>query len=70
MKAIPTTRDKKGAFIRPEIETLEALRLAFFDDLPPPREEEVPQVETQGTLFSDGDAYVGDEEEEAEGDEE
>lgn len=66
MKAIPTTRDKKGGFVRPEMETLEALRLAFFDDLPPPKEEEVPKVETQGTLgdfaevAADGDSNEDD----------
>jgi len=70
MKAIPTTRDKKGAFIRPEMKTLEALRLAFFDDLPPPKEDEPPKVETQGSLFGGADADVGDADEEDEGDEE
>jgi hypothetical protein len=60
MKAIPTTRDKKGAFVRPEMTTLEALRLAFFDDLPPPKEEAPPQVETQGTLFGDANTEPQD----------
>ena len=71
MKAIPTTRDKKGAFIRPEMETLEALRLAFFDDLPPPKEDEPPKVETQGSLFGGADAALdGTGEEEDDGEEE
>ncbi|NLE61805.1 MAG: DUF1156 domain-containing protein, partial [Planctomycetes bacterium] len=71
MKAIPTTRDKKGAFIRPEMQTLEALRLAFFEDLPAPKEEEVPKVEEQKTLFTmDGGDEDVDEDEDEEGDQE
>ncbi len=61
MNAIPTTRDKKGAFVRSEMTTLEALRLAFFDDLPAPKEEEPPKLETQGKL-GNWDEEVEDEE--------
>jgi putative DNA methylase len=63
MNAIPTTRDKKGAFVRPEMTTLEALRLAFFDDLPAPKEDEPPKIEKQGTLGA-WDEEIDDEEEE------
>jgi hypothetical protein len=69
MKAIPTTRDKKGAFLRPEMQTLEALRLAFFEDLPPPKEEEVPKIEKQGTLFADEADVEDDDDDEADDEE-
>jgi len=39
INAIPRTRIK-GKFIRPEAEVLENMRLAFFDDLEAPLEEE------------------------------
>ncbi len=42
LNAIPRTRIK-GKFLRPEAETLEAMRLAFFDDIVAPTEEE-PQM--------------------------
>ncbi len=40
LNAIPRARIK-GKFVRPEAEALENLRLAFFDELVPPAEEEV-----------------------------
>lgn len=49
--AIPTTRDREGKFLRPEMATLANLRLLFWDDLPAPKEEEPPQVAQQGELF-------------------
>jgi len=62
MGAIPATRDKQGKFLRPEMATLDALRLLFWDDLPAPKEEEPPQVAQQGELFAE------EEEEELEAD--
>lgn len=44
LNAIPRTRIK-GKFLRPEAETLENLRLAFFDELIAPMEEEVKSPE-------------------------
>jgi hypothetical protein len=40
LNAVPRAR-VKGKFVRPEAEALENLRLAFFDELVPPIEEEV-----------------------------
>ena len=47
MEAIPTTRDKDGKFLRPEMTTLDALRLSAWDDLPAPPEEEPPRLQYQ-----------------------
>ncbi len=58
MEAIPTTRDKDGKFLRPEMTTLDALRMLFWDDLPAPKEEEPPKLDPQMKL-------AGFEEEEA-----
>lgn len=66
LEAIPTTRGKDGKFLRPEMATLDALRLLFWDDLPAPKEEEPPKLDPQRGLFaSDEEA---EEEEEAEED--
>ena len=46
INAIPRTKEN-GKFIRQEAEFLENLRLAFFDDLEAPIEEEPPKVEAQ-----------------------
>jgi len=62
INAIPRTKSK-GKFVRPEAETLEAMRLAFFDDLVAPPEEKLPKVEVQTT-------FKGKDFEEAENDEE
>jgi putative DNA methylase len=51
MQAIPTTRGKDGKFLRPEMKTLDALRLLVWDDLPAPPEEELPKIDTQMVLF-------------------
>jgi putative DNA methylase len=40
LNAIPRSRIK-GKFVRPEAEVLENMRLAFFDDLTPPSEEDI-----------------------------
>ncbi len=63
MEAIPTPRDKAGKFLRPEMTTLEALRMLFWEDLPSPKEEEPPKLDPQMKLAG------FDEEEEDEGDE-
>ncbi|MFQ6043178.1 MAG: DUF1156 domain-containing protein, partial [Candidatus Poribacteria bacterium] len=46
INAIPRKKEK-GKFVRLEAELLENLRLAFFDDLEAPVEEEPPKVEAQ-----------------------
>lgn len=46
INAVPRKKEK-GKFIRQEAEFLENLRLAFFDDLEVPVEEEPPKVEAQ-----------------------
>jgi len=60
LNAIPRARIK-GKFVRPEADTLESLRLAFFDDLTAPAEEEpeMPVVK-QGAMFEEEE---GEEEE-------
>ena len=50
MQAIPTTRGKDGKFLRPEMTTLDALRLLVWDDLPAPPEEVVPVIDKAPTL--------------------
>jgi len=62
INAIPRTKSK-GKFVRPEADTLEAMRLAFFDDLVAPAEEEPPKVAVQAT-------FGGEDFEEADGDDE
>jgi len=71
LNAIPRTKEK-GKFIRPEADTLEAMRLAFFDDLVPPVEEESKIEPTQLKLIGgDSDEEPHDEaEEDEEADEE
>jgi len=67
LNAIPRTK-QKGQFVRPEAETLEAMRLAFFDDLTAPPEEAVAPTSHQGDLFdqtaavAEGADDYGDEE--------
>jgi len=53
MEAIPTTRGKDEKFLRPEMTTLDAMRMLFWDDLPAPKEEEPVKVDPQGRLFDD-----------------
>jgi len=50
LQAIPRTK-QKGKFARPEAEVLDAMRLAFFDELPVPPDEEVEIKTLQGDLF-------------------
>jgi len=67
MEAIPTTRDRQGKFLRPEMATLDALRLLFWDDLPAPKEEEPPKIDRQGLLAGfEEDQYEEEAEEEEE----
>jgi putative DNA methylase len=68
VEAIPRTRGKDGKFIRPEMTTLDALRLLFWEDLPAPKEEESPKVDLQRNLF-DADAEDAENEEDEELDE-
>jgi putative DNA methylase len=69
LNAIPRTKEK-GKFVRSEADTLEAMRLAFFDDLVPPVEEE-PKIEPeQLQLLSGGNGEaLGDDDDEEEGEE-
>ncbi len=65
LNAIPRTR-VKGKFLRPEAEVLENMRLAFFDDLPAPVEEEPKLPEgVQGRLW-EGDEPTDEDDEEPE----
>src|SRR5262245_7435417 len=70
MRAIPTTRKKDKSFLRPEMETLEALRLLFWPDLPAPKEEAPPKP-PEKTLYDrmDETAEEADTEEEDEDEE-
>ena len=65
MQAVPTTRGKDGEFLRPEMTTLEAMRLLFWEDLPQPQEEVPADVETQLEMFdeegADADEQAEDE---------
>jgi hypothetical protein len=67
MGAIPTTRDREGKFLRPEMATLANLRLLFWDDLPAPKEEEPPPVVQQGELFPADEEEQLEENEDEEG---
>jgi adenine-specific DNA methylase len=51
LNTIPRTKIK-GRFVRPEAQTLDDLRLKFFDDLEAPPEEVPPKVPTQEDLFT------------------
>jgi putative DNA methylase len=70
MEAIPTTRDKQGKFLRPEMTTLDALRMLFWDDLPSPKEEEPPKLDPQKMLAGfDEEGGEDDEDEDTEDEE-
>ncbi len=67
LHAVPRTK-AKGEFVRPEAATLEGLRLAFFDDIEPPTDEEPPPVPAkQIDLLDCGAGEAQDEGEEDEG---
>ena len=68
MQAIPTTRKKDKSFLRPEMATLDALRLLFWEDLPAPKEEAPPKP-PEKTLFEATDEEAVEEEDAEEGDE-
>lgn len=71
MRAIPTIRGKDKKFIRPEMETLENLRLLFWPDLPGPKEEEPPKPPAKVSLpgMEDEEPIVEDDAEEGDEDE-
>jgi putative DNA methylase len=69
MEAIPTIRGKDGRFLRPEMTTLDAMRVLLWEDLPAPKEEEPPKTDFQPSLFDATDEET-DEEEAEEMDEE
>jgi putative DNA methylase len=52
MEAIPTTRGKDGKFLRPEMTTLDAMRALLWEDLPAPKEEELPRIDPQLELLN------------------
>jgi len=64
LNAIPRARIK-GKFVRPEAEVLESLRLAFFDDLTAPVEEE-PEMPVVKQAGLGGEFEAEEEEEESE----
>jgi adenine-specific DNA methylase len=70
INAIPRTKTK-GKFNRVEAQLLDDLRLAFFDDLVAPREEEIKPIAVPSQLTAEGgedwmEDEDGDEEEEGE----
>jgi hypothetical protein len=70
INAIPRTKTK-GKFNRVEAQLLDDLRLAFFDDLGAPREEEIKPIAVPSQLTAEGgedwmEDEDGDEEEEGE----
>lgn len=70
INAIPRTK-KKGKYIREEAETLENIRLAFFEDLEVPPEEAPPQLPPETRHFkAEGFGTEGEEDEEEEIEEE
>ena len=64
INSIPRNKEK-GKFVRPEAETLDALRLAFFEDLTVPAEEVIPLPQgKQPELFSAEVQEIEEEDEE------
>ena len=68
INAIPRNRIK-GKFVRPEAETLENMRLAFFNDLQAPVEEEPELPAVQMGLWKEEEGAGEDENDEEEGEE-
>ena len=64
MEAIPTTRGKDGKFLRPEMTTLDAMRVLLWEDLPAPKEEEPPKIDLQRGLFDESEEDEVDEDDE------
>ena len=62
INAVPRARIK-GTFVRPEAETLENMRLAFFDDLPAPAEEPPPTLPAKQMGLGEGFEEESEEEE-------
>jgi hypothetical protein len=51
IQAISATRGRDGTFLRPEMTTVDALRLLVLEELSAPPEEEPQEIDTQMTLF-------------------
>jgi putative DNA methylase len=64
LEAVPRTRGRDGAFLRPEADLLERLRLAFFPELEPPAEPEPEAAVLQLGLLDGEAAEAGEEDEE------
>jgi putative DNA methylase len=69
LNVIPRTR-KKEQFIRKEAETLEAIRLAYFEDIEAPPEEVPDVTPEQAELKLEGESEPEEELDEGEGEEE
>lgn len=69
VNAVPRTK-RKGKFLCKEAELLESLRLAFFDDLEPPTEEEPSEVAEQISFPGLGEEGLEQDETELEEDDE
>lgn len=67
MQAIPSTRGKDGGFLRPEMATIEAMRLLFWEDLPAPSEEVAPKLDAPPVLTGMPADLMGDEAEAVDG---
>jgi len=66
INAVPRTKTK-GKFNRIEAELLDDLRLAFFDDLVAPKEEEIKPIAVTNPLTSeDGEEWLADDDEDEE----
>jgi hypothetical protein len=68
MRAIPTTRGMDKKFLRPEMETLESMRLLFWPDLPGPKEVGPPKPPEKTLLSGVVDEEPLDEDDDAEED--
>uniref|UniRef100_A0A7C2WAT1 Uncharacterized protein n=1 Tax=Thermorudis sp. TaxID=1969470 RepID=A0A7C2WAT1_9BACT len=55
LEAVPRTRGRDGAFLRPEADLLERLRLAFFPGLEPPAEPEPAAAAVQLAFLGEED---------------
>jgi putative DNA methylase len=64
LEAVPRTRGRDGAFLRPEADLLERLRMAFFPELEPPAEPEPEAAVLQLGLLDGEAAEAGEEDEE------
>jgi adenine-specific DNA methylase len=60
LEAVPRTRRHDGAFLRPEADLLDRLRLTFFPELEPPAEPEPKPSALQLSLLGDEGEETGD----------